>query len=150
MKLKIAIAGALLSLTTVCTAVEVGIVGAYDYGLTTDRSGVGVTVGEKFGRYGVTAGVERYTENVNQVKYSLVNSYDLVKVLGSVVSVRGGAVYMDNSRGADGFAWVAGFGAAYPVTKELSLTYEFRHQIGQDRVKHFDGNTSLLGVKYAF
>lgn len=150
MKLKFAIAGALLALSSVSSAVEVGVVGAYDYGLTTDRPGVGITLGEKFNRYGVTIGVEQYTENANQVKYSLVNSYDLVKVLGATVSVRGGAVYMNNSQGADGFAWVGGVGAAYPVTKEVSLTAEFRHQIGQDRVSQFDGNTVLVGAKYAF
>lgn len=150
MKLKFAIAGALLALSSVTSAVEVGVVGAYDFGIATDRPGGGITLGEKFGRYGITAGVEQYTENANQVKYSLVNSYDLAKVLGATVSVKGGAAYMNNSQGADGFAWVGGIGAAYPVTKEFFLTADFRHQIGQERVKQFDGNTLLLGAKYAF
>ena len=35
-------------------AVEVGVNGSYDFGSPTERPGAGVTVGQKFGKVGVT------------------------------------------------------------------------------------------------
>jgi hypothetical protein len=38
------------------SAVELGVNGSYDFGTPTERAGAGITIGEKFGKFGVTAG----------------------------------------------------------------------------------------------
>ena len=43
-----------------------------------------------------------------------------------------------------------GVGVSYPLTKQVSLTGDYRYQVGQSRVSAFDGNAFYAGVKYAF
>jgi outer membrane autotransporter protein len=150
MKLKMALAAVLFAVGT-AQAVEVGINGSRDYGYTPDTSGYGVTVGQKFGAMGITAGWDRYTRSSNdQNKWSLVGSYDVVKVGQATVAVKGGAAYLDNNKEADGYALLVGAGVSYPLTKQLAATADYRYQVGQDRVKQFDGNTVAVGLKYSF
>lgn len=150
MKYKIAIAGVLFSLSTVASALELGVIGSYDYSLDTNRGAAGVTVGEKFGPFGLTAGFEQYTKNENQNKFSLVGSVDVTKVLGTTLAVKAGGVYMNNSTSPDGYAFVAGVGTSYPLTKQIDFTVDYRYQVGQDRVEQFDGSTASVGFKYSF
>lgn len=150
MKYKIALAGALLAISSIASAVEVGVVGSYDYGPSNNRAGGGITIGQKFGSVGLTAGIEQYNKNENQTKMTLVGSVDVAKVLGATIAVKGGAAYLNNSSSADGYAWIAGVGATYPLTKQWALTADYRYQVGQNRVNQFDGNSALFGVKYSF
>ena len=132
-------------------AVEVGVNGSYDFGSPTERPGAGVTVGQKFGKVGVTAGFDRYTKTTDQDKYSLVGSYDVATVAKTTVAVKAGAAYLSNTSGvADGYAALVGVGASYPITKAVSLTADYRYQAGQSRVNQFDGSTVAFGAKYSF
>jgi len=148
---KLAIASVLALAAFSASAVEVGVNGSYDFGGANDRPGAGITVGEKFGKVGVTAGFDRYTKGTDQNKWSLVGSYDVATVAGATVAVKAGAVYIDNAgRVADGYAALVGAGVSYPLTKTVALTADYRYQAGQSRVNTFDGSTLLVGAKYSF
>ena len=132
-------------------AVEVGVNGTYTWGGPIDRPGAGFTIGEKFGKMGVTAGFNRATKGTDQDKYSLVGSYDVATIANTTVAVKAGAAYISNTGNvADGYAALVGVGASYPITKAIALTADYRYQAGQSRVNQFDGSTVAFGAKYSF
>jgi outer membrane autotransporter protein len=140
-----------LGLIGTASAVEVGVNGSYDMGGSNDRPGAGVTLGEKFGKFGVTAGFDRYTKGNDTSKYSLVGSYDIAQFAGATFAVKAGAAYIDNSnRTPDGYAALVGAGASYPITKEVALTADYRYQAGQSRINQYNGSTVAFGAKYSF
>jgi hypothetical protein len=128
-----------------------------------DRTEYGVTVGEKFGKVGITAGFARsnggssitqptdgaYKDQV-QDRYSLVAGYDVAKIATITVTPKLGVAYLNNARDVNGYAMSVGVGASLPVTKQISLTADYARQYGQDRVSQFDGNRVTAGVKFAF
>ena len=130
-------------------AVELGVNASRDTA-NTDRTGYGITVGQKFGSFGVTAGFDQYKTGTDLNKYSLVGSYDVTKIGAATVAVKGGVAYLDQKGAADGYAALVGAGVSYPLTKELALTADYRYQAGQSRVSSLDGSTISAGVKYSF
>jgi opacity protein-like surface antigen len=148
---KIAIATLLALAAVSASAVEIGVNGSYDFGGANDRPGAGITVGQKFDKFGVTAGFDRYTKGTDQNKWSLVGSYDVATIGKTTVAVKAGAMYIDNTgRVADGYAALVGAGVSYPLSKTVALTADYRYQAGQSRVNTFDGSTVLVGAKYSF
>jgi hypothetical protein len=148
---KLAIASVLALAAFSASAVEVGVNGSYDFGGSNERPGAGVTLGQKFGKMGVTAGFDRYTKGTDQDKYSLVGSYDVATVANTTVAVKAGAAYLSNTGNvADGYAALVGVGASLPVNKTVALTADYRYQAGQSRVNQFNGSTVAFGVKYSF
>jgi hypothetical protein len=147
---KFAIATVIALAATAASALEVGVTTARDYA-GTNRNATGVTVGEKFGAVTLTAGFDRATLGANdQDRYSLVAGYNVAKLGPVTVAVKGGAAYLNNQTGQDGYAALVGVGASVPVTKQISLTVDATRQYGQDRVTSFDGNRVTAGVKYSF
>lgn len=131
-------------------ALEFGVTGTRDYA-GNDRNGMGITVGQKTGAFGVTAGFERFTEGSNdQDRYSLVVGYDVAKLGAVTVTPKVGVAYLNNQITADGYAMTVGVGASVPVTKQVSVGLDFARQYGQDRVSQFDGNKLTAAVKYNF
>jgi opacity protein-like surface antigen len=148
---KLAIASLLALAAVSASAVEVGVNGSYDFGGSNERPGGGVTLGEKFGKFGVTAGFDRYTKGMDQNKWSLVGSYDVATVAGTTLAVKAGGAYIDNSgKGTDGYAALVGAGASYPITKDIALTADYRYQAGQSRINQYNGSTVAFGAKYSF
>ena len=142
---------ALSTLALSASAVEVGVNGTRDYSGTSDRTGYGVTLGQKFGAVGVEAGYDRFTQSTNdQNRYSLVASYDVTKIGPVTIAVKGGVAYLDNQTVTNGYAVTAGVGASVPVVKNLAATVDYRRQEGQSRVNAFDGNQVAVGLKYSF
>jgi len=141
----------LATLALSASAVEVGVTGTRDYSGTTDRTGYGVTLGQKFGAVGVVAGYDRFTQSTNdQDRYSLVASYDVTKIGPVTIAVKGGVAYLNNQTVSNGYAVTAGVGASVPVVKNLAATVDYRRQEGQNRVNAFDGNQVAVGLKYSF
>jgi hypothetical protein len=141
----------LATLALSASAVEVGVNGTRDYSGTSDRTGYGVTLGQKFGAVGVEAGYDRFTQSTNdQDRYSVVASYDVTKIGPVTIAVKGGVAYLDNQTVANGYAVTAGVGASVPVVKNLAATVDYRRQEGQNRVSAFDGNQVAVGLKYSF
>jgi len=149
-KLTIAAATVLALAATSVSAVEVGVTGTRDYS-GDNRNFGGITIGQSFGKLNATLGAERSSVGDNdQNRFSLVGSYDLVKLGPITVSPRLGVAYLDNQTGSDGYAATAGIGASVPVTKQVSLGVAVDRQYGQDRVESFDGNRVSVGFKYRF
>jgi len=147
---KMLFAVALAAAATVAQAVEVGVTANRDYA-GANRNGAGLTIGNKYGNFGVTAGFERSTVGTNdQNRWSLIGSHDTVK-LGSVsVGPRAGVAYLDNQTGSNGFAAVVGVGATVPLTSTVTFAADFTRQYGQNRVQAFDGNRVTLGLRKSF
>ena len=147
---KFAIASLIATAAIAASAMEVGVTTTRDYG-TADRTGAGITVGQKFGAVGVTAGFERFTKGTNdQDRYSLVAGYDVAKVGPVTVTPKVGVAYLNNQTGQDGYAMTVGVGASVPVTKQISLGVDVARQYGQERVQAFDGNRVTVGLNYKF
>ena len=110
---------ALLTASLGASALEIGVTGTRDYS-GSDRNGMGITVGQKTGAVGVTAGFERFTAGTNdQDRYSLVVGYDVAKFGPVTVTPKIGAAYLNNQTTADGYAMTVGVGASVPVTKQV-------------------------------
>jgi len=67
---KIAIATLLALAAVSASAVEVGVNGSYDFGGANDRPGAGITIGQKYDKFGITAGFDRYTKGTDQNKWA--------------------------------------------------------------------------------
>lgn len=148
---KIAIASLIAIAAATAGAVEVGVTTTTDYSGSQDRQGFGLTVGQKMGAVSVTGGFERFTKGTNdQDRFSVVAGYDVAKFGPVTVTPKVGVAYLDNQRGANGYAMTVGVGASAPVTKKISVGIDFARQYGQDRVNAFDGNLVTAGVKYTF
>jgi hypothetical protein len=147
---KIAIASLLALAAISASAVEVGVTAARDYA-GTDRDAYGVTLGQSYGKVGVTAGFDRATKGTNnQDRYTLVGSYDVTKLGSATVAVKTGVAYLNNQTTADGYALLVGAGVSVPVVDKVSVGIDYTRQYGQDRVNAFDGNRLTASVKYAF
>lgn len=141
----------LATLALSASALEVGVNGTRDYSGAADRTGYGVTLGTKFGTFGVEAGYTRFIQGTNdQDRYSLVGSHDVTKVGPVTVALKGGVAYLMNQTGADGYAVTAGLGGSVPVAKNLAATLDWRRQQGQKNVNAFDGHQVSAGLKYSF
>ena len=140
---------AALFAATTASAVELGINASRDMS-NSDRNGYGITLGQKTGKLGVTAGFDRYTTGTDLNKYSLVGSYDVATFGSATVAVKAGVAYLDQKNTTDGYAALVGAGVSYPLSKQVALTADYRYQAGQSRVSSLDGNTVSAGIKYSF
>jgi predicted porin len=177
---QILIASLIVLATATASALEVGVTVGNNYAKTngsdcgfvvgpstctqgTDRTEYGITIGEKFGRLGLTAGFARsnggssitqptdgaYKDQV-QDRYSLVAGYDIAKISTVTITPKLGVAYLNNARDTDGYAMTVGLGATVPVTKKVSLGLDYARQYGQDRVNQFNGNRVSVSARYAF
>ena len=147
---KILIAATFALAAASASALEVGVTAARDYA-SDDRNAVGLTVGQKYGKFGVTAGFDRATRGDNdQNRYSLVGSYDVATLGPVTIAGKAGVAYLDNQVGQDGYAALVGVGASMPITKTIAATADFTRQYGQDRVSQYNGNRITVGLKYSF
>ena len=136
--------------STAALAVDVGVNGSYDF--DSSRPGAGVTVGQKFGKFGVTGGFDRYTKGTDTDKWTLVGSYDVFTVSNATVAVKAGAAYIDNTGSTlkDGYAALVGAGVSYPITDKIAGTVDYRYQAGQSKINSQNGSTVSAGLKYSF
>lgn len=130
------------------SAVEIGLTTAHSE--AGERNSTGVTVGQTYGKVGVTAGFDRTTKGNAQDRYSIVGSYDVVNLGPVVIAAKAGGVYVSNHTGPNGYALTAGVGATLPITKQVSLGVNLTRQYGQERVESFNGTRIAAGVKYSF
>lgn len=140
---------ALMGFVFAAQAVEVGVNASRDMA-NSDRNGFGVTVGQKFGAMGVTAGFDRYTSGTDLDKYSVVGSYDVTKIGSATLAVKAGAAYLNQKTGNDGYAALVGAGVSVPLTQSIAATVDYRYQAGQSRISSLNGSTVSAGLKYAF
>jgi hypothetical protein len=142
---KLFIATVLAAAAGAASALEVGVTGTHD--ASANRNTVGVTVGNKYGPVGVTAGIDRTNAgDTDQNRYSLIGSYDITKVGSVTIDARLGVAYVDNQNGWDGYARVVGVGASVPLTNDVSATVDVSRQFSNVG----DGNRITAGLKYKF
>lgn len=177
---KIAIASLIALAATAVSALEVGVTAGNNYAKSNgtncgfvvgpstctqgkDRTEYGITVGEKFGKVSLTAGVAhsnggspitrptdgKYRDQA-QERYSLIAGYDVANVGPVTITPKIGATYLNNARDKDGYAMTVGVGASFPVTKQVILGLDVARQYGQDRVNAFDGTRVTAGLNYRF
>jgi opacity protein-like surface antigen len=146
---KIAIASILALSAVAASALEVGVTTTRDD--TGARNATGFTVGNSYGRLGVAAGFERFTQGANdQDRLSIVAGYNVAKIGAITVTPKVGAAYLNNQTGQDGYAATVGIGASMPLTKKVTVGVDYARQYGQDRVQSFDGDRVTASVKYRF
>ena len=147
---KIAIASLIALAATAASALEVGVNTSREY-VGENNNGAGITLGQKYGKVGVTAGFDRFTKEANdQDRLSLTVGYDAAKLGPVTITPKVGVAHLNNSAAVDGYAMTVGVGASVPLSKAIDFTVDARRQYGQDRVKAFDGNTVSAGLKYKF
>lgn len=148
---KFAFASILALAAISASAVEVGITAVDQTTPNPNRYGYGVTVGENFGAYNVTAGISRFSREANdQTRVSLVGSREVFKAGPVSLTGRVGVAYLNNQTGEDGSAVTVGVGASAPVAKNVAVGLSVDRQYGQNRVSSFDGNVITAGLKYSF
>ena len=148
---KLAIASIIALAATTASALELGASVTRDYSGAENRNGSGISLTQRYGAVGLTAGFDRFTKGSNdQDRYSVVAGLDLTKVGAVTVTPKVGVAYLNNQVGQDGYAMTAGVGASVPVTKKVSVGLAVDRQYGQDRVSQFDGNRVTVGAKYSF
>jgi len=148
---KFAIATILATAAIAASAIEVGVTAVDQTTPNPNRYGYGVTVGENFGAYNVTAGLSRFNREANdQTRVTLVGSREVFKAGPVSLTGRVGYAYLNNQTGEDGSAVTVGVGAVAPLAKNVAATLSVDRQYGQNRVSSFDGNVVTAGLKYSF
>lgn len=151
---KLAIIAVLALAAVSASATDVGLRVGRVAGTESSVAGVttvGATVGQHFGAIGAEVAYDRAMVGATSLsRYSVVGSYDVAKVAGATVAAKAGAVFIDPTVGANGYAALIGAGVSYPLTKNVSLVADYAYQVGQNRVKLFNGNTVSVGTKYSF
>jgi len=150
---KIALATLLAVAAVSASAVEVGVVGGTDFlNNGGNRGTAGLTIGQHFGDFSVSAEALRETHN-NTNKYNLLGGYDVAKFGTATFNVKAGVAYIDNGTindHKDRYAGVVGAGVAIPVTSKIDATVDYRFTDTRDAADKFQGNTVLVGAKYSF
>lgn len=145
---KLAIIAALMAVTGVASATDLGVRGGRNFG--SDTNNFGVTLGQQFGKFGAELAFDRGTSPVSGNRYSLIGSYDVVKYRNVTFTVKAGAAIVEPSYTESSYAGIVGVGISYPVYKNVSLVADYSYQHGQNRVSQFDGNALTAGIKYSF
>ena len=141
------IAVSALTVAFSASAVELGVVGGGTTG-SNDGGLAGVTIGQKFGKFGVTAGYSQaWLQAGDQNRYTLVASYDLYKGDKFIVAPKIGYAYL-NQTANSGSAGIVGLGVEIPLNKNLALTADYAYQFAQD--SNLNTNVITGGIKYKF
>jgi len=146
---KLAIIAILAAFAGAASAADIGLRGTHSEG--TETNSAGIVIGQKFGALGAEAAFDRSTVGTNNVnRFSLLGTYDVVKLVGVTLTAKAGGAFVDPTVGVNGYAALVGVGASYPVTKSVSLVADYAYQKDQSRIRAFDGNTFSVGAKYSF
>ena len=131
------------------SAVEIGVNGGV---ITGDAGGLAaVTIGEKFGKFGVEAGYgQAWLDSSTQNRWTLVGSYDLYTADKFVVAGKVGYAYLNNQNAVSGSAATLGVGVTVPFNKNWSGTVDYAYQMAESGVTQFNGNVITAGIKYKF
>lgn len=137
----------ILLATGTTQAVELGVVGG---GVSGSNAGglAGVTVGQKFDKFGVTAGYSQaWLKSGDQNRWSVVGSYDVYSAGSFTVAGKLGYVYLNQDVNSAS-AGLIGLGVEVPVSKKFALTADYAYQFAQNSQNM--GNVLSAGVKYKF
>jgi hypothetical protein len=143
-----------MSLIGTASAVNFGVNGGVMTG-GNDGGLAGVTVGEKWGKFGVDAGFARgWGQDTTQDRWTLVAGYDVAKVSDVTVTPKVGYGYIDNSNttiakaAPSASVAIVGLGASLPITKSIAATADYAYQFSGS--SNNNANVITAGLKYSF
>lgn len=148
---KVILAAALAVSSSLVLAADFGVYGGRNMG--SENNLVGISAGQKFGKFGVQGTFDRSTTQAVDVnRYTVSGSYDVVKLGPVQTNVRVGFAYLDpqSSRLSNGGAGFVGAGVEYPVNKQIKLVADYAYQKGNNITQGYDGNILTAGLKYSF
>ena len=132
------------------SALEVGVQIGRDFA-GDNRNYGGVTVGQSIGTMTVSAGYQRTAVgDNNQNRWSLVGGYDLLNVRSVRVTPTVGVAYLNNQKANNGLAVTVGAEASVTLAKNLEGVVDYTYQMGQSKVKQYDGSRVGAGVRFNF
>ena len=147
---KLILATMLAAVMGTASAVEVGV----NAGFNTSGVGAasyGVTVGQSFGKFGLTAEYDRDLKSKGiDNRFSAIASYDLFNVGNITVTPKLGVSYLNPETVTSGYAALGGVGVSLPLSKHVFVTGDYRYQYGQDSVKSLNGHQLFAGLKVKF
>ena len=142
---KIALATILAVAVSTAQAAEVGVNAGWDNAGKKGDSTLGLSASLPLhGPYGVAVELDKRSE-LN--RFGVLGTYDVTKVLGASVVAKAGLASVDPDRGNNVTLAQVGVGATLPLVDKLSLTADYRYQIGEGS---WDGSRVFAGFVYKF
>ena len=143
-----------MGLIGTASAVNFGVNGGVMTG-GNDGGLAGVTVGEKWDKFGVDAGFARgWGQDTTSDRWTLVAGYDVAKVAGVTVTPKVGYGYIDNSNttianaAPSASVAIVGLGGSLPITKSIAATADYAYQFSGS--SNNNANVITAGLKYSF
>ena len=138
-------------IATSASAFEIGVVGSTDVA-GKDTTAAGVTVSQKFGDgYGVGLTLDRSLNKGNDTnRIKLIGQRDVLTLGSLSFNAQGGAAYIRNAAGNDGYALVYGVGSEFKLTNSVTAVASLNRQIGQAKIESTNTNTASIGLNYSF
>ena len=132
-------------------AFEVGVTAGRDFA-GKDSNIVGAYVGQQFGKFDVSVGVDRFGPKTDKADlYSANVGYNVLNVGTAKVVASVGVGELSPKVGKNGTALLAGAGLEVPFTKNLALTADYRFVDTRDTdVKAYRGGDVIVGLKASF
>lgn len=142
---KFIIAALLAGAVGTAQAADVGVNAGWDNAGNKGDSTLGVSASlSVHGPYGVAVELDKRSA-LN--RYGVLGTYDVVTVLGASVVAKAGLAVVDPDRGSNLVVTQVGVGATLPLVDKLSLSADYRYQLGEGR---WDGSRVFAGFKYKF
>ena len=142
---KIALATILAVAVSTAHAADVGVNAGWDNAGKKGDSTLGLSVSLPLhGPYGLAVELDKRSE-LN--RFGVLGTYDVAKVLGASVVAKAGLASVDPDRGNNVTLVQVGVGATLPLVDKLSLTADYRYQIGEGS---WDGSRVTAGFTYKF
>jgi outer membrane autotransporter protein len=142
---KFIIAALLAGAVGTAQAADVGVNAGWDDAGKKGDSTLGVSLGLSLhGPYGVAVELDKRSE-LN--RYGVLGTYDVAKVLGASVVAKAGLAAVDPDKGKNVTLVQVGVGATLPLMDKLSLSADYRYQIGEGS---WDGSRVFAGLVYKF
>jgi hypothetical protein len=147
---KIFVTSVLALATFTASAVDLGVNVGRDLS-DPKRNYGGVSLSHSVGPVSAAVGFQRTSVgNNDQNRYSVVGGYDLVKVGKVQFTPVVGVSYIDNQNTVDGYAMTVGMEMSLPINKRLDGVVDLSYQVGQSRIKNFNGGGITTGIRYKF
>jgi outer membrane autotransporter protein len=142
---KIALATILAVAVGTAQAADVGVNAGWDDAGKKGDSTLGLSVSLPVqGPYGLAVELDKRSD-LN--RFGVLGTYDVAKVLGASVIAKAGLASVDPDRGNNVTLVQVGVGATLPLVDKLSLSADYRYQIGEGS---WDGSRVFAGFVYKF
>lgn len=143
-----------MGLIGTASAVTLGVNGGVMTG-GNDGGLAGVTVGDKWGKFGLDAGFARgWGQDTTSDRWTLMAGYDLIKLGDVTVAPKVGYGYIDNSNttiannSPSASVAIVGLGGSLPITKNIAITADYAYQFSGS--SNNNANVITGGLKYSF